>query len=419
MADQTGMPEEVPIKLRCTDPEHYKNQMMTEDNPTFTSNEQIDVEMDVSKIYKNFCKLVSEDIKENLPYLDREKHAKFLRRGIRHLSSNYECLDSSQTWLLYWMLHSMELLGICIPDDIAKDVVKHLSSCQDAEGGFGGGPYQQPHLAPTYGAICSLCIVGTPDALRVINREKLYSWLMSMKKPDGSFAMHKGGEVDVRGVYCAVVAAKLTNIITKDLFAGTPEWVVSCQTYEGGFGGAPGLEAHGGYTYCAIAALSILDKQKECNMNALLRWVTNRQMRFEGGFQGRTNKLVDSCYSFWQGGIFPLLHRALALDSDAALSCETWMFDEIALQEYVLICCQSIHGGLFDKPGKAVDYYHTCYSLSGLSVAQHFDFGKLHHRRIAGSHENELHRTHPAFNIGHEAIEKAANYFKKSIEYNM
>ena len=23
-------------------------------------------------------------------------------------------------------------------------------------------------------------------------------------------------------------------------------------------------------------------------------------MRLEGGFQGRTNKLVDSCYSFWQ-----------------------------------------------------------------------------------------------------------------------
>ena len=25
-----------------------------------------------------------------------------------------------------------------------------------------------------------------------------------------------------------------------------------------------------------------------------------RQVRLEGGFQGRTNKLVDSCYSFWQ-----------------------------------------------------------------------------------------------------------------------
>ena len=26
--------------------------------------------------------------------------------------------------------------------------------------------------------------------------------------------------------------------------------------------------------------------------------------------QGRANKLVDSCYSFWQGAIFPLLHEA-------------------------------------------------------------------------------------------------------------
>jgi len=30
-------------------------------------------------------------------------------------------------------------------------------------------------------------------------------------------------------------------------------------------------------------------------------------MRLEGGFQGRVNKLVDGCYSFWQAGSFPLL----------------------------------------------------------------------------------------------------------------
>lgn len=40
-------------------------------------------------------------------------------------------------------------------------------------------------------------------------------------------------------------------------------------------------------------------------------WVTSRQMRFEGGFQGRCNKLVDGCYSFWQAGLLPLVHRAL------------------------------------------------------------------------------------------------------------
>lgn len=43
------------------------------------------------------------------------------------------------------------------------------------------------------------------------------------------------------------------------------------------------------------------------------RWTINRQMRFEGGFQGRTNKLVDGCYSFWQGGAFPIIQRIMCM----------------------------------------------------------------------------------------------------------
>jgi len=45
--------------------------------------------------------------------------------------------------------------------------------------------------------------------------------------------------------------------------------------------------------------------------------VTGRQMRFEGGFQGRCNKLVDGCYSFWQAGLLPLLHRALHAEGES------------------------------------------------------------------------------------------------------
>lgn len=44
-------------------------------------------------------------------------------------------------------------------------------------------------------------------------------------------------------------------------------------------------------------------------------------MRYEGGFQGRTNKLVDGCYSFWQGGAFPLLHSLLIKGID--YNCNT------------------------------------------------------------------------------------------------
>ncbi len=115
-------------------------------------------------------------------------------------------------------------------------------------------------------------------------------------------------------------------------------------------------------------------------------------MRLEGGFQGRPNKLVDGCYSFWIGAVFPLLPRSpptaaspssQLFQSCAVFVCWLWATSAalhgshshttttVALQEYVLLCCQSPAGGLRDKPSKGRDFYHTCYCLSGLSSAQH------------------------------------------------
>ncbi len=36
---------------------------------------------------------------------------------------------------------------------------------QHPEGGFGGGPYQLAHLAPTYAAVAALVTLGGQDAL--------------------------------------------------------------------------------------------------------------------------------------------------------------------------------------------------------------------------------------------------------------
>ena len=44
---------------------------------------------------------------------------------------------------------------------------------------------------------------------------------------------------------------------------GTAEWVAQCQTYEGGFGGEPFNEAHGGYTFCGLASLCILKQTNQ------------------------------------------------------------------------------------------------------------------------------------------------------------
>lgn len=95
-----------------------------------------------------------------------------------------------------------------------------------------------------------------------------------------------------RGAYCAISVAKLLDIDSTELFDKTPEWLLSCQTYEGGFGAAPGHEAHGGYTFCGVAALVLLNSLNKCNVKSLLKWVTNKQMRYEGGFAGRYVSVV-------------------------------------------------------------------------------------------------------------------------------
>jgi len=351
---------------------------------------------------------------DDLPVLNRPKTINFLRRGLKNLSEGYECLDASRPWLVYWIIHSLELLDQPLSQEEKSALVKFLARCQDPDGGFAGGPGQVPHLAPTYAAVNSLAIIGTEEAYKLVNRDRMVAWLDRLRCDDGAFTMHVDGELDIRGVYCALSTARLLNIYSPQLFHNTDQWLLRCQSYEGGFGGVPGMEAHGGYSFCGLAALILMRKEKLCNLDTLLLWGVNRQMRLEGGFQGRTNKLVDGCYSFWQGGLFPLLHKMVSETSDKESLPKQWLFDTTALQEYLLICCQDLRGGLIDKPGKSRDFYHTCYTLSGLAVAQHFsNSNNLTNMclSVLGDPKNLLVPTHPVYNICVPAAVEASQYF--------
>jgi protein farnesyltransferase subunit beta len=234
------------------------------------------------------------------------------------------------------------------------------------------------------------------------------------------------------GIYCLLVAASLLNIMTPELVEGTATFLASCQTYEGGFSSAshpfysiqtervlrapkPNLgEAHGGYTFCALAGWILLQnylnldsstihradtdsgqasaqgqwsnelttQRPQINIKRLTRWLVNMQgPEIElGGFRGRTNKLVDGCYSWWCGGSFALLESLgvgglqnltakdvevdEVIDADRAPDHsredqqESWddidesLFNRKALQEYILLAGQHPAGGLRDKPPK-------------------------------------------------------------------
>lgn len=98
--------------------------------------------------------------------------------------------------------------------------------------------------------------------------------------------------------------------------------------------------------------------------------------------------------------------KASGPGSTAAADPVNPYFNTRALQLWILRACQQLKGGLRDKPGKPADYYHSCYCLSGLSVAQHMPGGG-----VLGPDRNQLKKTHPVANIVVEKLQAARAYF--------
>lgn len=95
-----------------------------------------------------------------------------------------------------------------------------------------------------------------------------------------------------------------------------------------------------------------------------MSWLSARQNAPEGGFSGRTNKLVDGCYAHWVGACWPLLqpylderYRNIKKEDTDMMDLDTpsadGLFSREALIRYILCACQDEkRGGLRDKPGK-------------------------------------------------------------------
>ena len=277
----------------------------------------------------------------------------------------------------------------------------------------------------------------------------MYQFFMSLKQPDGSFVVSRNAEVDIRGIYCLFVVATLLDMLTPELIAGVPSFIASIQTYEGGFAASsqpffdlegnlmerprPAMgEAHGGYTGCAVGAWGMLqpllseEEKKMVDLNKLLRWLVMMQGDDEdgGGFRGRSNKLVDGCYSWWVAGSLSAVTDMIdpheepeeadiekaetGVDVDDWADLEEGFFNNRAflsstiehhlisyaggLQTYILGVAQDPAGGLRDKPKKPADLYHTLYCLAGLSAAQHRVY---HSKRIQDQLLNKWRDTAP------------------------
>lgn len=57
------------------------------------------------------------------------------------------------------------------------------------------------------------------------------------------------------------------------------------------------------------------------------------------------------------------------------------------------------------------DLYHTCYTLSGVAIAQHSE--SAYNPAILGDPINELMPTHPLFNVSPEAVAQTTHFYEQ------
>ncbi|CAI5506949.1 unnamed protein product [Closterium sp. Naga37s-1] len=83
--------------------------------------------------------------------------------------------------------------------------------------------------------------------------------LRELQLQDGSFMpVACGSESDMRFVFCAAAISSMIGDWRGVDIPRAVAYIQRSQSFDGGFGLGPGFEAHGGATYCAVAALQLI-----------------------------------------------------------------------------------------------------------------------------------------------------------------
>lgn len=320
------------------------------------------------------------------------RHAKYLQRALQVIPQSHESsVDSNRMNVCFFGLSGLFLLpdelnpwrnssGTTATGQVETERerlihwIKSLYVC-DPEGhrgaGFHGGntlrtlergilnaSQHTGHVAMTYTALACLRLLDDP--LHGLDLAALARGVAVLQLEDGSFLSSiEGGESDMRFTYCATAICHFINDWTGVDRDRAVNFILKSISYEGGIGQGPHLEAHGGSTYCGLAALKLMDRLDalgQVRRRKMTRWCVNR---LREGFNGRPNKLDDTCYTFWLGGALTILDPFPDIPD---------FIRQVA--PFVLETQDVITGGLSKSSDGSADILHTYLGLAGLSLAE-------------------------------------------------
>lgn len=336
-------------------------------------------------------------------------------------------------------------------------------SCQHAGGGFCGSPtmtlpphaYEgwsfesqepemghpgQANIAATAFALIILVLLAANEeeaegAFAGVDRVRTLRWLRKLQREDGSFGevlghvegqgLVVGGGKDMR--YC-YFAAMLRWMLRGDLQEGDAAWtedidvhalvsyIGKSQTYDNGIAESSQHEPHSGYAYCALSALSLLDRPLEAgttsgdstsrpfhslrtafpDLPSVIHWLVSRQFVYVDppadeeddpdssnftfsslsisdpspavAFNGRCNKVADTCYCWWVSGALAVLPPLEVSSSHRGTNSVNLLVSRSAARRFLLDKTQHMIGGFSKHPGGPPDLYHSYLGLAALAT---------------------------------------------------
>ncbi|KAK3677787.1 Rab geranylgeranyltransferase [Recurvomyces mirabilis] len=298
-----------------------------------------------------------------------EKHISYIQDlDTRRDELEYHLTEHLRTGGIYWGLTALHLLGR--PDALPREgLIEYVLSCLHDNGGFGAAPGHDAHILYTGYSVQILTMIDGFDELEKKMPDcngKIAAFVASLQQPDGRFAGDEWGETDTRFLFSAFYTLSLLGYMPHqhpneppiiDVSAATAH-IKACRNFDGAFGVAPGAESHSGQVFTCCGALAIageLDSYLgEVGKDRLGAWLSERQLP-SGGLNGRPEKLVDVCYSWW------------VMSSLAMIGRLHWI-DKAKLTAFILQSQDPEEGGIADRPGDMVDVFHTVFGIAGLSL---------------------------------------------------
>ncbi|QIW97131.1 hypothetical protein AMS68_002649 [Peltaster fructicola] len=298
-----------------------------------------------------------------------DKHVAYIRSlDSRKDELDYHLTEHLRVAGIYWGLTALHVLGQ--PDALPRDdILKYVLSCLHDNGGFSAAPQHDPHMLFTiYGVQIVTMLDGFNELERQLpdGRAKIGRYVASLQQPNGTFAGDSWGETDTRFLYGAFNALSLLGLMPHQQpdqpplvdVAAALAHIRASQNFDGGFGTSPGAESHAGQIFTCVATLKITGQLDsflgESGKDRLGAWLSERQLS-SGGLNGRPEKLVDVCYSWW------------VMSSMAMIDRLHWI-DKEKLTSFILECQDPSQGGFADRPGDMVDVFHTNFGIAGLSL---------------------------------------------------